>query len=248
MADTGGLADRVWWADVQHAWPRPDLGRRSRCGVLVGETLGLALGIALSPFPVVPAILLLFSPRPRPTSLAFLAGWIVGIGVATSVFVIFAEAIGSTDASPAWLAWLRIVAGAALVVYGVREWLSRYSSDDLPRWMRSLQDATPRSAVRLALLLSAANPKIVLLAAAAGVDIGLNAQTTAGRAAAVAIFTAVASVSVATPVLAYAIVGEPVLPPLERAKDWLLRNNATVMAVVITVIGLVLIKNGVTDL
>ena len=52
-------------------------------GADYGEVLPLALGIAASPFPVVPAILLLFTPRARASSSAFLAGWLVGVGAAS---------------------------------------------------------------------------------------------------------------------------------------------------------------------
>lgn len=212
------------------------------------EPLALALGIALSPFPVVPAILLLFTARPRPTSLTFLAGWATGVASATVVFVLLSDLVGSTGASPRWLSWVRVVLGAVLVGYGIRQWLSRHRSDEPPAWMQSLEDATPSRALRLSLVLSAANPKILLLAAAGGLDIGSAGLTAVGQAAAVLAFAVVASLGVAVPVLGYAVVGDRLLPPLQRAKDWLLRNNSAVMAVVIAVIGLVLLKNGLTAL
>ena len=143
---------------------------------------------------------------------------------------------------------MRILVGAALLAYGVNEWISRHASDDLPSWMQSIQDATPARAVRLALLLSVANPKVGLLTVIAGLDIGTAGLTPAGTVATTLAFTLLASVSVAAPVLTFALVGARVLPPLEKAKDWLTRNNAAVMAVVIIVIGLVLLTNGVTGL
>jgi threonine/homoserine/homoserine lactone efflux protein len=214
----------------------------------VCEIFALALAIAVSPFPVIPAILLLFTTKPRASSLAFLGGWLGGIGVATGVFVLLADVVGSGGRSPAWLSWVRVVLGAVLLVYGVRSWTSRHASDELASWMRSIQDATPAKAVRLALVLSVANPKVVLLAAAAGLDIGAADLAPAGEVATIVAFTVVASVSVAVPVLMFAVIGARVLPPLERAKDWLTRNNAAVMAVVITVIGLALVTKGVSGL
>jgi threonine/homoserine/homoserine lactone efflux protein len=214
----------------------------------MGETFALAVAIAASPFPVIPAILLLFTARPRATSLAFLGGWLGGIAAATGVLVLLSDVVGSGGESPTWLSWVRILAGAVLLAYGVKEWVARHASDDLPGWMQSVQDATPARAVRLALLLSVANPKIVLLAAAAGLDIGTADLTPAGTVATTVAFTLLASVSVAAPVLAFALVGARVLPPLEKARDWLVRNNAAVMAVVVSVIGLVLLKNGVSGL
>lgn len=47
----------------------------------------LALVIALSPLSVIPAVLVVHSPQPRPSSLAFLGGWLLGLAVVTAVFV-----------------------------------------------------------------------------------------------------------------------------------------------------------------
>lgn len=67
-----------------------------------GEIFGLALAIAASPFPVIPAILLLFTTRPRATSLAFLGGWVAGIAAVTGVFASLADVIGSSGDAPTW--------------------------------------------------------------------------------------------------------------------------------------------------
>lgn len=214
----------------------------------MGEVVPLALGIAASPFPVIPAILLLFTSRPRTSSSAFLAGWFLGVGGAALVFVALSEVVDAGRDTPVWASWLRVVLGALLVAYGVTQWLGRAADAEQPPWMRSIETATPRSALRLALLLSAANPKVLLLAAAAGLVIGADDLTTAGDVVAVLLFTLVASLSVAIPVLSYAVLGERVLPPLARARDWLVRNNSAVMAVVLVLIGLLLLQKGLTDL
>ena len=49
---------------------------------LIAEILPLALAIALSPFPIIPAILLLFTAQARSNSIAFLTGWFSGIRLA----------------------------------------------------------------------------------------------------------------------------------------------------------------------
>lgn len=214
----------------------------------MGEVLPLALGIAASPFPVIPAILLLFTDRARAAAWAFLVGWLLGIAVSTGVFVLLAEVVDQTQDTPTWAAWLRIVAGIALVAYGVTTWLGRKAAAEQPAWMRSISTATPAGAFRLALLLSAANPKVLLLAAAAGLVIGSDDFTARGDVVAVVVFTLVAAVSVAVPVLAYTILGDRVLGPLGVARDWLERNNAAVMAVVLCVIGLLLLQKGVLSL
>lgn len=212
------------------------------------ETVALAIGIAASPFPIIPAILLLFTERPRAASLTFLATWLAAIAIAVSAFAFLSGAIASEYESPTWLAWVRIAAGIALIALAVHKWLTRSTSTRTPGWMQTLQEATPRSAFLLALLLSLANPKILLLAAAAGVDIGGSDSPLRQQTIAVIVFAAIASISVAAPVLAYTIAGARVLGPLSRAKDWLLRNNTAVMVVVFLVLGALLIYNGVADL
>ena len=215
---------------------------------LIVDVLPMALGIALSPFPVIPAIMLLLTPRAVPVSSAFVAGWLVGVAVATSAFVSLASVLDRADEQPGWVAWVRVAIGLALIVLGVRQWLTRHARTESPAWMASLESATPGSAARLALLLSAANPKILLLAAAAGVTIGSAEPGLGVAVATVAVFTLLASVSVALPLVSYAAAGERVLGPLRRARDWLQANNAAVMAVVITVIGVLVLANGVQGL
>jgi threonine/homoserine/homoserine lactone efflux protein len=139
---------------------------------------------------------------------------------------------------------VRLVLGAALVAYGVQQWFARGSKTEAPSWMRSLESATPSSAFRLALLLSGVNPKVVLIAAAAGLAIGAGDLHGWPEVLAVLAFTAVAAISVAVPVLGYAVLGERVLRPLGVVKDWLTAHNAAVMAVVLVVLGIALAVKG----
>jgi threonine/homoserine/homoserine lactone efflux protein len=217
-------------------------------GALLGDVLPIALGIAASPFPIIPAILLLFTPRARATSSSFLLGWVVGILVATGAFALLAEVLDTRDQPATWASWARIVLGAVLVVLGVRQWLGRRAKESTPQWMQSLADATPGAALRLGLVLSAANPKILLLAAAGGLAIGSSDLASGGVALAVALFAVVASSTVAIPVLLYLILGERILGPLGAVRDWLQANNAAVMAVVIVVIGVLLLVKGLGGL
>ena len=208
------------------------------------ELVVLGLAVAASPFPVIPAILLLFAPGAPGGSLGFLAGWVVGIALATGAFTLLAGAVELLDEPPTWASWARIVLGTLLVAVGVRQWLTRRRRGDIPAWMRSIDSLEPRGALRLGFLLSAANPKILMLAAAAGLAIGSAGLGVAAAVATIATFTAIAACTVALPVVLYATLGDRILEPLGSLRDWLQRNNATIMSIVITAIGLALLAKG----
>ena len=212
------------------------------------EGLASAVAIAASPFPIIPAVLLLFTPRARANGLAFLGGWALGIAVSVTTFTLLAEVIDTKDAAPAWASWTRIVLGAVLIFLGVRNWLTRDDKAEPPVWITSIDSSTPQTALRLGVLLSVANPKVLLLAAAGGLTIGSTDLTQSEVVINIVLFTVVAASTVALPPLLYAVAGDRVLVPLGHAKDWLVANSAAVMAVVITVIGGAVLAKGISGL
>lgn len=201
----------------------------------------MALGIALSPFPVIPAIMLLFTDRARSTAAAFLVGWMLGVACVVTAGVLLADLVEFSDAPGGWISWTRLVLGALLIGYGGKLWLGRGRRAQSPAWMRSLQQAAPGRAVMLGALLSAANPKVGVLALSGGITIGSGSDA---AVLPVLGFVVLASATVAAPLLAYLLLGERVLRPLAAARGWLERNNDAVMAVVLAVIGMLLIAKG----
>jgi len=208
------------------------------------EVLALAIGIAASPFPIIPAVLLLFTERPRAAAFAFLSTWFISIALIVAVFAVLSGAISADEQSSSWLDWGRIVAGVGLIALAIGKWVMRPPTVQMPSWMRTLQTATPRSACVLAIVLSVANPKVLLLAAAGGIDIGGAEWMLQQQIAVIGVFAFVASISVAAPIVAYTVAGPRVLGPLTVVKDWLLRNNVAVMSVVFIALGALLIYNG----
>lgn len=215
---------------------------------MTSDLVPLGIAVAASPFPVIPAILFLLTPRPVATAGAFLAGWWTGIVAGTTAFVVLSSVVQGFDEPPTWVAWARVVLGSVLVALGVRQWSTRARRTEAPGWMRSLEGSTPASAGRLGLLLSAANPKILLLSAAAGLSIAAAGEPAGRTAVTVALFALLGSVSVAVPLVTHLALGDRARMPLERARDWLTRNNATVMALVVLAIGLVLLTEGISGL
>ena len=217
---------------------------------MLTELIPLALVVALSPLSIIPAVLVLHTPRPRPTGLWFLAGWLIGLTVLTVVFLqVSSLAGGRQDKPPSWASWLRIVVGAALIVFGVYRWLTRTKSAHTPKWMQGLGKLTPLRAGAAAVALTVVNPKVLLICAAAGLAIGsAGLDGTGDLWVAVGWFVAAAGSTVAIPVLAYAVSGDRLDEPLKRLKDWMERHHAVLVAVIFVVIGLLVLYKGIHGL
>ncbi len=217
-------------------------------GSVLTELIPLALVVALSPLSIIPAVLVLHSPRPRPTGLAFLAGWLLGLAALTAIFLEVSNLLGNLDKAPPWASWLRVVIGAALIVFGVYRWLTRKRSAHTPGWMQSLGKLTPVGAGGAATALTVVNPKVLFVSAAAGLAIGSAGLGTTHAWVAVAWYVAVAGSTVALPVLAYAVSGDRLDEPLRRLKDWMERQHATLVAAILIVIGLLVLYKGIHGL
>jgi threonine/homoserine/homoserine lactone efflux protein len=218
-------------------------------GAVIGEILPLAIGIAVSPIPIIAAILMLFSKRAATTSAGFQIGWVLGIVVATAIFTALAGTLQTGGEPSVAASWIKIGLGVLLLLVGIRQWRGREGKHDNPKWMTAIDDFTFVKALGLGFLLSAVNPKNLIMAAGAGVAIGSAAALSlGGEAVAVAVFTVVAASTVAVPVLGYLVAAERMRGPLDSLKAWLEHNNATVMATLILVIGSVLVGKGVGGL
>ena len=216
--------------------------------VLTGLT-GLGLVIALSPITVIPAVLVLQAPRPRPTGLAFLGGWVLGLAALTALSVGASGLLGGLDkAPPRWASWLRVVLGSALILFGIYRWLTRHRHTESPGWMRSFATITPVRAALTALALVVIRPDVLLICVPAGLAIGGGGLGVTGDWIAAAIFVAIAASSVAIPILAYAAAGHRLDDTLARVKDWMDRNNAALMAAILVVVGLLVLYHGINAL
>lgn len=222
-------------------------------GSVLGELLPLAVGVALSPVPIIAVILMLFAPRAGGTSAGFLLGWVVGIVVAVVVFVFIARGsdLGSSTQPHPRQSWIKLLLGVVLLVLAARQWRSRPSPGEhgtLPKWMSAIDSITPVKATGLGFLLSAINPKNLAMCIAAAVAIAGAGLSGGDLAVAVLIFTVIGACTVAIPVIAYAVAPGRMRGPLDRLKTRLQTNNAAIMTVLFLVIGALLIGKGLGGL
>jgi hypothetical protein len=209
----------------------------------------LALVVSVSPLSVIPAVLVLQTQRPKPTGLAFLGGWLLGLVVLTAVFVFSSDALGGLhNKPPAWASWTRIVLGLALIGFGIYKWLTREGHTESPKWMRSFETLTPARALATGLALVVVRVEVLTMCALAGLAIGSGNLGTAGELVTGAIYIAVAASTVAIPVLAYVAAGHRMDHPMARLKEWMEKNNAALLAAVLVLIGLMVLHNGIKAL
>ena len=206
----------------------------------------MAIGVAISPVPVIAVILMLFSNRAAANSLSFLAGWVGGLMVAGLIVLALEVEIGGDSDSGGVI---KIVIGALFVVLGVKQWMGRPHSGEeatMPGWMATIDDFTAPKSFGLAFLLSAVNPKNLGLTIAAVSTIGASNLETGEEIATLVVFVILASLTVAVPVLLYLALGAKAEAQLTVMKDWLVANNNTVMAVLFVVLGAKVLGDGIS--
>ncbi|MFF7354895.1 MULTISPECIES: GAP family protein [Streptomyces] len=222
-------------------------------GHAVGDVLGLAAGVAVSPLPIVAIILLLATPRGRLNGPLFALGWLLGLAALGAVML----AVGGTDGAsdhkqPAtWVGALKLALGVLLAVFGARQWRRRpkdASQAQLPKWMAAIDRFTPVKTLGLGLLLSAANLKNAPLTIAAAASISSAGIPVAQQIGALAIFVAIASLGVLAPLAVYLVMGERAQGILADWREWAARHNVAVMAVLFFVLGLKLLGDGISIL
>jgi threonine/homoserine/homoserine lactone efflux protein len=214
-------------------------------GTVLTELIPLALVIALSPLSIIPAVLVLHTPRAKVASLLYLVGWVLALAVLTAIFVEVSGLTGNLSSPPKWASYLRIVVGVALIVFGIIRWVNRNKSPHMPKWMTQLSNVTPVKAGITGAALAVINPKVLFICAAAGLAIGTAGIGAPAAWLAVAYFVAIAASTVALPVLAYAVSGDRLQEPLNRLKVFMEKHNAALVAAILIVIGLLVLYKGI---
>jgi hypothetical protein len=219
-------------------------------GDVLAEILPLAVGVAISPVPIIAVILMLFTPRARSTGPAFLVGWVLGVAIVVIAATALSSAASSSsdeDTTSTAGALLELVLGLLLLLLAARTWRSRPAPGEeapMPKWMGAIDTFTPGRAFGLAAVLGSINPKNLMLGIAAGAAIGAASLDTTETIVAIAIYVIVASLSVAIPVIYYLVGGDGAKRRLDGWKSWLAANNAAVMAVLFLLIGVKLAASG----
>ena len=109
----------------------------------IAEILTYAIGVAISPVPIIAVILMLFSARARVNGPMFLAGWVVALGVVSAVAYALADAgdAGTDDTASDTISWGQIAVGVFFLLVAARQWRGRPApgtQPEMPKWMAGI--------------------------------------------------------------------------------------------------------------
>jgi hypothetical protein len=222
-------------------------------GRAISEVLPFAVGVAVSPIPIIAVIVMLFSSRASVNGPAFLLGWVVGLALlCTAVYAVASAADVSTERDASDSAhWIRLGLGVLLLLAAARNWRKRPAPGaeaPMPKWMAAAEHFTPIKALAGGVLLGAVNPKNLVLTVGAAVGVAQAGVTTGDAVVALACFVVLASLATAGTVVLYLVGGDRATDVLDGWKAWLSAHNAAVMAVLLLVFGVVLVSQGLRGL
>jgi hypothetical protein len=218
-------------------------------GQAIGEILSLAVGVAISPVPIIGVVLMLVTPRARANGPAFVVGWLLGLGIVGAIVFLVAPDATNDSGPSTWVNVLKLVLGILLVLLALKQWGSRPGDGEhaqTPKWMGAIDGFSAPKALGAGVILSGANPKNLLLAVAAAVAIAQTGISGSEQAISYLVFAAIGTVGVAVPVVIYFALGERAGPVLERLKSWMTQNNAVIMAVLLLIIGVKLVGDAIS--
>src|SRR5690349_1745481 len=139
----------------------------------IGNVLPMALGVALSPIPIVAIVLMLATPKARSDGPMFALGWVLGLAAVSAVVLLVAHGASDSDSGASdSVDSLQTALGILFIWMAFKQWRKRPKrgeEPELPKWMATIDKFGEGKAFGLGIVLSAANPKnLALTLAAAG--------------------------------------------------------------------------------
>jgi hypothetical protein len=221
-------------------------------GEAIGHSLPLAIGVALSPIPIIAVVVLLTSSRARSLGPMFVLGWLLGLVVVGAIVLVVVgpSGAGSSGQRTRWVSWVMIVLGVLLLVAAGRHLRGTRGGEEvpLPAWMGAIDRLNPAVVLGGGVVLGGVRPRSLLLVVGGAVAIAQTGIGGGQQAIAYAVFAVIATIGVAVPVVIYFAMGTRSAELLGRFKGWMRRHNAVILAVVLLVIGVTLIGDGIGGL
>jgi hypothetical protein len=222
-------------------------------GEALAQSAPFAIGLILSPFPLIAMVMILSGPGRSVNAPVFAAASVAGLLAVGAVVLVVSAGYPAAEAEgpAAWLSWSRLVLGTALLALGVRKLIARPWRDapkEPPAWTRRIDTLTWRRAAGLGIAVSVLNPKNLVLTLAGAGAIAQAGLATGSEAVALAVFVALGTLGITGPFVLSLALGERAVARLAGPKGWMERNNPLIMTLLLLIFGVVLLANGIDGL
>jgi Sap, sulfolipid-1-addressing protein len=220
---------------------------------LIVQLIPMVLGAALAPLWVIIVLLMLASPQGLVKATAFVLGMTLARLLQGLIFgFVFGaspDAAADGDGSTPVVSTLLTVLGIVLLIAAYKKWRKEDDPDDPPpKWMQSIDQATPLKALGLgAALIGVAVKLWVFTLSALGV-ISAAGLGTAASVGAYVVYTFLAQFLLILAIVAYAVAPGPAGAILKRALGWLTANNRPITVSVSLIFGAYFLYSGLKGL
>ncbi len=204
--------------------------------------LPAALGVAISPIPIIAVILMVMSKRARQNGPAFVVGWAAALIAVVGIIIWLAAtgniSVGENGPSTA-SSVIILILSLVLLILAAQTWLTRPRKSQkpvAPMWMAALDRFSVGKSLGLGAI-SASSTKNLCLSLIAGFTIS-QAGVGRGQQRAMALsFALVGSITVLSPVVFALTTPKEYVHSLNIDKAWLIRNNQMLVSLSMLVIG-----------
>ncbi len=190
----------------------------------ISAILTFAIGVAISPVPIIAVILMLFSQKARVNGPAFLVGWVVALAAVSAVVYVLSHDgnVATSSTASDSVSWGKIALGVVLLALARRNWRKRPGPGEeatMPKWLATVESVSPVKALGLGVALAAVNPKNLILTAGAAAGLAqVPGLSTTDAIVAIAVFVFIASLTIAGPVATRWSAGHGRRPPSTRPR------------------------------
>jgi len=215
-------------------------------GTVLAQLIPVAAAAALSTVPITAMIFILLSERRSATALPFLSGWVIGTAAGLTLATLAAQALpGRPRRLESLIGTLEILTGSALVLLGLVSIARRRRApvNQRPSWIEGIGSFGPLPALGIGLALNV-RPKALLLFTAASLAITGAKLSVEESLIAIIAYTVLATSTVVAPTLATVFLPDRMEPRLVVARDWISAHGASMTAVVMILIGIVVVAAG----
>ena len=198
----------------------------------IGEVFAFGVGVALSPLAIVAVVAMLVAPGGVRPALSFAVGWTASLALVATAVLLAAEGADPSEAGgPApWVLVVKTVLGLLLLWLAAKQWRGRADDEGgkTAALMRKMDGIEAVKAAGVGVLFTV-KPKNLLLAISAGLSLAPADSGPAVNAVALAVFVLIGSAGAWLPLALRVISPERGHAALLGLRDWMVRENATVI-------------------